>query len=282
MGFVGAFIVIICVLGGFLLSGGHLHVLWQPFEVLIICGSAFGGMVIANSISTVKLVFKLSLKAMTESGPGKRDYMELLQAIFKILQLFKKQGAQVIERHIEEPLISDIFKNFPSFIKKEFAVEFFCDTMKLILSSDLPPYDVEDLLEGDIETILAEKKAAQHALQCTADALPGLGIVAAVLGIIHTMQYLDQGFQTIGALVAAALVGTFLGVLFCYGFMAPVALKIQHSIEEEGQYLKVIKATVVSLQKKLSPVVCVEFGRRAISPHERPSFEELDHSLKGI
>ena len=282
MGFIGALIVIVCVLGGFILSGGHLHVLWQPFEVLIIGGSAFGGMMIANSLSTVKLIFKLSIKAIMDHGPGKRDYMDLLQAMFKIMQLFKKHGAQMVERHVEEPLMSDIFKNFPGFIKKEEVVGFFCDTMKLVLSSDLPSYDVEELLEVDIETIFSEKKAAQHAIQCTADALPGLGIVAAVLGIVHTMQYLDQGFQTIGALVAAALVGTFLGVLLCYGFVAPLASKVQHEIEEEVQYLRVVKAALVALQKNLSPVVCVEFGRRVIIPHKRPSFEELDHSLRGV
>ena len=280
MGFVGAIIVLVCVFGGFLLAGGHLHVIWQPFEVLIIVGAAFGGMVIGNSLTIVKKVFSYSLKALSGHGPGKRDFMDLLQLLFKLFQTLKKGGTQLVEKHIEEPQSSEIFKAYPSFMKREHAVDFLCDTMKVILSADLTPYDLEDLLDYDIRSSLAEKESAQHAVQTTADALPGLGIVAAVLGIVHTMQFLDQGFQTIGGMVAAALVGTFLGVLLCYGFAAPVATKIAHDIHEENLYLIVIKASLIALQKEASPLICVEFGRRTIPPLHRPTFEEVDQTVR--
>ncbi|MEZ4872479.1 MAG: MotA/TolQ/ExbB proton channel family protein [Bdellovibrionales bacterium] len=152
--------------------------------------------------------------------------------------------------------------------------------MKITLSADLSQYDVDDLLDVDIKACHEEEHGAQHAVNSVADALPGLGIVAAVLGIVHTMDYLDQGVQTIGALVAAALVGTFLGVLACYGFVSPLASKMGADIDNEGRYLSVIKAALVALQRGAPPLVCVEFARRTIYPGDRPSFEELDSASK--
>lgn len=152
--------------------------------------------------------------------------------------------------------------------------------MKITLSADLSQYDVDDLLDGDIKVAHEEEHGAQHALASVGDAMPGLGIVAAVLGIVHTMDYLDQGVQTIGGLVAAALVGTFLGILMSYGFLGPLSQKIGNDAEAEGRYLLVIKAALVALQRGAPPLVCVEFARRSISPSERPTFEELDKATK--
>jgi chemotaxis protein MotA len=165
-------------------------------------------------------------------------------------------------------------------LKNHHAIDFLCDTMKITLSADLTQYDVDDLLDQDIKVAHAEEHAASHAVQSVADALPGLGIVAAVLGIVHTMDYLDQGVQTIGSLVAAALVGTFLGVLMCYGFIGPISTKMNNDIEVEGRYLSVIKAALVALQRGAPPLVCVEFARRNIFPADRPSFDEMDTATK--
>lgn len=280
MGIIGIVIVIVCVFGGFMLAGGHMHVIWQPFEVLIIGGAALGGFLIANSMTTVKLAIKLSLKALTGKGPKKEEYLELLQLLFQLFQLFRKDGPQAVEKHIEEPLSSEIFKAYPSFIKNHHAVEFLCDTMKVTLSADLSQYDVDDLLQEDIKAIHEEEHKAQHGVQMVAEALPGLGIVAAVLGIVHTMSYLNSGVEKIGQLVGAALVGTFLGVLMCYGFVAPIATKMQDIIEMDGRYLMVIKAAMVALQRGAPPIVCVEFARRTIMPADRPSFEEMDAASK--
>lgn len=280
MGIVGILMVLGCVFGGFMAAGGHMHVLVQPFEVLIIFGAAAGGFIIQNPMSTVKMAVGKSIHALTGGGPGKAQYLELLQLLFQLFQTFRKEGPQAVEKHIEEPSSSEIFKLYPSFLKNHHAVDFLCDTMKITLSADLSPYDVDDLLDADIKVAHEEEHAAQHAIQSTADALPGLGIVAAVLGIVHTMDYLDAGTQKIGSLVAAALIGTFLGVLVCYGFVSPIAGKMKNDIDSEGRYLSVIKASLVALQRGAPPLVCVEFARRSIYPHDRPTFEEMDTATK--
>jgi chemotaxis protein MotA len=280
MGFVGALIVFVSVFGGYLMAGGHLHVVIQPFEFLIIGGAAFGGFIIGNPIGIVKMAIRMSLKSMTSKGPAKKDYTELLQLLFQLFQIFRKDGPQAVEKHIEEPESSEIFKAYPNFLKNHHAVDYICDTMKITLSADLSQYDVDDLLDQDIKTAHEEEHAAQHAVQAVADALPGLGIVAAVLGIVHTMDYLDQGAQKIGSLVAAALIGTFIGVFACYGFIGPIATKMKIDIDSEGRFLSVIKAALVALQRGAPPLVCVEFARRSIYPTERPSFEEMDTATK--
>lgn len=281
MGIVGAIVVLVCVFGGYVLAGGHLHIIFQPFEFMIIFGAAFGGFLIGNPMSTVKRAFKMAIHAMTgKGGPGKKDYVELLQLMFQLFQIFRKDGPQAVEKHIEEPNSSEIFKAYPNFLKNHHAVDFLCDTMKITLSADLSQYDVDDLLDQDIKVMHEEEHAAQHAVQNTGDAFPGLGIVAAVLGIVHTMDYLDQGTQKIGQLVAVALIGTFLGVLACYGFVAPIALKMKNDIDAEGRYLMVIKAALVALQRGAPPLVCVEFARRSVYPGERPTFEEMDTATK--
>jgi len=280
MGFVGIITVLFSVFGGYVLAGGHLHVVFQPFEVMIIFGAALGGFLLGNPMSTVKMAFGRAIKAVVGKGPSKKDYVEVLQLLFQLFQIFRKDGPQAVEKHIEEPHSSEIFKLYPSFLKNHHAVDFLCDTMKITLSADLSQYDVDDLLDQDIKVAHEEEHAAQHAVQNTGDAFPGLGIVAAVLGIVHTMGYLDQGATTIGEHVAAALIGTFLGVLACYGFVGPIALKMKNDIDAEGRYMMVIKAALVSLQRGAPPLVCVEFGRRTIFPHDRPTFEEMDSATK--
>jgi chemotaxis protein MotA len=280
MGVVGIVIVIVCVFGGYLLNGGHLHVVWQPFEFMIIGGAALGGFIISNPVTTIKAVIKMSIHALFAKGSNKKDYLELLQMMFQLFQIFRKDGPQAVEKHIEEPNSSEIFKAYPNFLKNHHAVEFLCDTMKITLSADLSQYDVDDLLDTDIKVMHEEEHKAQHALQSTADGLPGLGIVAAVLGVVHTMSYLTAGVEKIGELVGAALIGTFLGVLLCYGFIGPIAGKITSDIEDSGRYLSVIKAAMVALQRGAPPLVCVEFARRSIYPVERPSFEEMDTATK--
>lgn len=280
MGFVGIIVVLGCVFGGFMAAGGHLHVVWQPFEVLIIGGAALGGFLIANPMVTIKMAIKMAIHGLTSKGPSKKDYLELLQMLFQLFQIFRKDGPQAVEKHIEEPESSEIFKAYPSFLKNHHAVDFLCDTMKITLSADLSQYDVDDLLDQDIKVAHEQEHSAQHAVQQVGDALPGLGIVAAVLGIVHTMDYLTAGVETIGGLVAAALIGTFLGVLMCYGFIGPISTKMKNDIEAEGRFLIVIKAAMVALQRGAPPLVCVEFARRSIYPSERPSFDEMDTATK--
>lgn len=284
MGFVGILVVFGTVFGGFIIAGGHMSVIIKaaPIEMTIIGGAALGAYIIANPMKIIKAGFKMSIHSLTAKGPQKQDYVELLQMMFQLFQLFRKDGPQAVEKHIETPDKSEIFNAYPSFMKNHHAVHFLCDTMKITLSADLSPYDVDDLLDGDIKAIHSEEHAAQHAVQTVADGFPGLGIVAAVLGIVKTMDHLTEGAETIGKLVASALVGTMLGVFGAYGLIGPTASKMGSDIEAEGRYLNVIKAALIALQKGAPPLVCVEYARRTIQPEERPSFEELDKATKDI
>lgn len=284
MGFVGILVVFGMVFGGYIIAGGRMSVIINAaaIELMIIGGAALGAYIIGNPTKTIKMGFKMGLKAMTSKGPQKKDYVDLLQMLFQLFQLFRKDGPQAVEKHIENPDKSEIFTAYPSFVNNHHAVEFLCDTMKITLSADLSPYDVDDLLEGDIKAIHSEEHQAQHAVQTVADGFPGLGIVAAVLGIVKTMDYLTAGVETIGSKVAAALVGTMLGVFGAYGLVGPTAAKMNNDIEAEGRYLSVIKAALVALQRGAPPLVCVEYARRTIQPEERPSFEEMDKATKEI
>ncbi len=284
MGFVGILIVFATVFGGYMAGGGKMHVIIEAaaLEMVIIGGAAFGAYVIANPMKIVKMGIKLSIKAMTSKGPQKKDYVELCQMLFQLFQVFRKEGPQGIEKHIENPEQSDIFKAYPSFMHNHHAVHFLCDTMKITLSAELSQYDVDDLLSADIKGIHAEEHLAQHAVAAVAGGFPGLGIVAAVLGIVKTMGHLTEGTEVIGEHVAHALVGTMLGVFCAYGLIEPTATKMAADIEAEGRYLEVIKAAMVACQRGAPPLVCVEFGRRTIMPEERPSFEEIDKATKEI
>lgn len=284
MGFVGIGVVFAMVFGGFIIAGGKMAIIIKaaPLELMIIGGAALGAYLIANPMKTIKAGFKLSIKALTAKGPQKKDYLELLQLMFQLFQVFRKEGPQGIEKHIENPEQSEIFKAYPSFMHNHHAVHFLCDTMKITLSAELSPYDVDDLLGGDIKAIHAEEHLAQHAVQAAGDGFPGLGIVAAVLGIVKTMAHLTEGTEKIGALVASALVGTMLGVFGAYGLIGPVATKIGNDNEAEGRYLSCIKEALVALQRGAPPLVCVEYARRTIMPEERPTFEEMDKATKDI
>lgn len=284
MGFVGIIVVFVMVFGGFLIAGGNMSVIIKaaPLELMIIGGAALGAYIIANPMKVIKAGFKMAIKAMTAKGPQKQDYVELLQMLFQLFQAFRKEGPQGIEKHIEEPEKSDIFKAYPSFMHNHHAVHFLCDTMKITLSAEMSPYDVDDLLDADIKAIHHEEHMAVHAVQTVADGFPGLGIVAAVLGIVKTMAHLTDGVEKIGALVASALVGTMLGVFGAYGLIGPTATKMGADIDAEGRYLGCIKAAMVALQRGAPPIVCVEYARRSIMPEERPSFEEVDKATKEI
>lgn len=284
MGFVGIIVVFIMVFGGFLIAGGNLSIILKaaPLEMMIIGGAALGAYIIANPMKIIKMGFSLGIKSMTAKGPQKADYLELLQLLFQLFQIFRKEGPQGLEKHIEKPETSEIFKAYPGFMNNHHAVHYLCDTMKITLSAELSPYDVDDLLSNDIKAIHSEEHLAQHAVQAVADGFPGLGIVAAVLGIVKTMAHLTEGVEKIGSLVASALVGTMLGVFGAYGLIGPTATKMAADIEAEGRYLEAIRQALVALQRGAPPLVCVEYARRSVMPDERPSFDELDTATKNI
>lgn len=274
---IGALIVAISVFGGFALAGGHLIVLWQPVELIIIAGAGLGSMVISGSPALFKEIAHQILGVLKGVGPSKNDYMELLKLLFELTKTAKANPLS-IEAHVDNPEGSEIFKKYPNVLSNHHAIEFMCDTLKVQLSGSISPYDLEDLMDGDINTAHAEEFKAPAMVNKVGDAMPGLGIVAAVLGVVLTMGKLTQGKEVIGHSVAAALVGTFIGILLSYGFMGPLAGKMESNLDANGKFLTVIKACLLAFAKDCSPKVCVEFARRTIPPEARPTFQEVDQA----
>lgn len=277
---VGMIVVCVTVFGGFLLEGGHILVLWQPIELLIIGGAALGSLLVSTPMNVIKTLIAQILAVFKGKTPTKQEYIDLLCLLFDLTKTAKANPLS-IEGHVENPENSEIFKKYPSVLHNHHAIEFLCDTLKVQLSGSMSPYDLEDLMDADIAVIHEEEFKSPGALTKVGDAMPGLGIVAAVLGVVITMGKLSQGKEVIGHSVAAALVGTFLGILACYGFMGPLAAKIESNLSAEGKTLTVIKACLVAFAKNCGPKVCVEFARRSIPAEVRPSFKELDAATSG-
>ena len=273
--FIGAFIVIGSIITGYVLEGGHILALYQPLELLIIGGAALGSMVIANPINVIKGAIS-QFTGIMGSGYTKKDYQDLLVMMFEIFNIARKDGLIGLEAHVEHPEDSEIFKRYPKFLKNHHAVSFFADTMRVVISGAVQPHDLEDLMNNDIDSLIEEELHPSHALNTVSDSLPGLGIVAAVLGIVITMGAIDGPPEEIGHKVGAALVGTFLGILMCYGFLGPIAANMKFRVNEDMQYISCMKHALLSFNKGVAGVISVEFARRTLFADVRPSFTELE------
>lgn len=277
---IGFVLVMVAMLGGYMMHGGNLLVLVQPSEFIIIGGVALGSMLIANPMHIVKGVFAGVLKTLKGPDVNKEAFLDLLQLLYETFQFAKKEGLIALEKHVEEPKSSSIFSKYPSFLANHHAEVFLCDTLKVLLSGGIPPHDLEELMDIDLESLHKEKHEVAHALNTVSDAFPAIGIVAAVLGVIITMGSVSEGAETVGAHVAAALVGTFLGVLLSYGIAGPLARNIGLMSESEASYLTCIKVSLLAFSKGLPATVAIEYGRRVIEPELRPTFEEAEGALK--
>ena len=275
--FIGGIIVIGAVLTGYTLEGGHILALNQPLEVLIIGGAALGSMLIATPLSVVKGIIS-QLKGVLGGGLKKQDYLDLLVMMFEIFNVARKDGLIGLESHVERPEESEIFKRYPKFLKNHHAVAFFSDTMRVIISGAVQPHDLEDLMENDIEILHEEEIRPADALNSVADSLPGLGIVAAVLGVVITMGAIDGPPEEIGHKVGAALVGTFLGILGSYGFVGPLSASLKHRLNDSKQYLTCMKHALLAFHKGVAGVIAVEFARRTLFAEVRPGFTELENA----
>jgi chemotaxis protein MotA len=273
--FIGAIIVLGGVIGGYMMEGGHILALSQPAELVVIGGAALGAMLIATPLNVIKKMIS-QITGVMGAGFAKKDYLDLLVMMYEIFNVARRDGLVGLENHIEHPKDSEIFKRYPKFLKNHHAVAFFCDTMRVIISGSVQPHDLDDLMESDIETLHQEELMPSQALTTVADSLPGLGIVAAVLGVVITMASLDGPPSEIGEKVAAALVGTFLGILGCYGFLGPLATSMQHRLNGDHQYLGCMKQALLSFHKGVAGVIAVEFARRSLFSDVRPSFVELE------
>lgn len=279
---IGAAVVLVGVIGGFLMEGGPLLVLMQYKEFMIIGGAAIGSMLISSPLANLKQMVAGILGVLKGDPFTKEQYLKLLQTQYELFNLAKREGLINIEQHIGDPAKSAIFSKNQFLLKQHHALDYFCDTMKLLLGGGIPPYDIEGLMDADIDTHHAESAASPGLMQKVGDALPGLGIVAAVLGIVITMQAIDGPPAEIGEKVAAALVGTFLGILLSYGFVQPIATNMELINASEARYFECIKAGVVAYAKGNAPTVVVEFSRRVIYYRVRPSFEEVEKAIKAV
>jgi chemotaxis protein MotA len=278
---VGFIVVFMSVLLGFTLHGGQTHVLVQPEEFLTIFGAALGSLLISSPPALLKEIVRQVIKTITGKSATKADYMELLNCLFELLKL-GKTNLMGLEPHVENPESSDIFKRYPHILHNHHAIHFICDTLRIQISSPMSPYDLDDLMDLDIQSAHAEEERAPATVSRVGDAMPGLGIVAAVLGVVITMGKLTQGKEVIGHSVAAALVGTFLGVLLSYGFIGPLAAKMEANIADGGKYMYVIKAALLAFAKDINPKMCVEYARRTIPPEIRPEFKEVDDATSNL
>jgi chemotaxis protein MotA len=279
---VGIVIVLLSVLGGFALEGGPLMLLFQPVEWLIICGTAAGTLVIGCNRRHLGQL-GTGLKALLTAGADKRDvYLDLLRLQYELFVNVKKHGFIALERDVAEPEKSSIFSKYPSFLARPHAVTFLVDSVRLLVDGGVSPYDLEALLDREIETHHDEASKPAAILAKMGDTLPGLGIVTAVLGIVIAMQGIDGGTAEIGHKVAVALVGTLLGVGLAYGIINPLASGLETMTEKDLNYLHCIKAGVVAFAKGSAPFVAVEFARRAIFTHERPQLMDVEASTLAV
>jgi chemotaxis protein MotA len=277
---IGGIFVCACVFGAFASHGGNLAVLWQPVEVVIIVGAGIGATIISSSPAVLKEIAHQILLTLKGKPPTKAEYTEVLLLMYEIIKTAKGNPLS-LEAHVEKPEASEIFKRYPSVVANHHVLHFLCDTLKVQISAPMSPYDLEDLMDKDIEAIHAGEMKAATQVGKFGDAMPGLGIVAAVLGIVQTMGKLTMGKEVIGHSVAAALVGTFLGILVSYGFVGPLAARIELGINDSGAVFNSVKIALLAYAKDCSPKVCVEFARRSIPPEVRPTFEEVDKATSG-
>ncbi len=269
------------VLGGYVLSGGHIAAIIQPFEVLIIGGAAFGAFMQANSGKAVANVFKKSLQ-MFGNRINKALYVDVLKLLYDILNKSRREGLMAIEADIEEPEASAIFSNYPAVLKDAQMTAFICDYLRIMSTGNMAPHEFEGLFDMELESIKGELTHAGTSVHGVADALPGFGIVAAVLGIVVTMAMLGEADQNeLGVHVGAALVGTFLGILAAYGFVGPLANSLDYDAKMELNLYESIKATLVASASGMPPTLAVEFGRKVLFPAGRPSFAELEEAIRG-
>ncbi len=272
----GLAVVFGSVIAGYLMHHGELAVLIQVNEFVIIGGSGFGAILVGNKPSTVKRIFSEVVALLRPNPYDRATFTELLQVLYEVFYAARKDGLVGIESHVENPQDSELFKKYPSFHQNHHAVAFLSDTMKVLLTGAVDDHHLSEILDLDLEQHHHEALKVPNALQTVADAMPGFGIVAAVLGIIITMGKIGGSPEAVGKSVAAALVGTFLGVLLAYGVIGPIASAVQARVSSEERYLATIRTALLSFSRGDPPITSVEFARRNIEPETRPSFAELE------
>ncbi|HXE08292.1 MAG TPA: flagellar motor stator protein MotA [Acidobacteriaceae bacterium] len=278
---IGILVVFGAVIGGFLMEHGHLAVLVQPSELVTIGGAALGTIFIANPMEIIKAMASGVLGTLKPSPFNQARYLDTLKLLFELLSKARKKGLVGIEDDVEKPAESEIVARYPTFLADHHALHFVCDTLRTAITGGVEPFDMDQMMDLDMEIAHHEAMQPVAALTTVADSLPGLGIVAAVLGVVITMGALGGPPEEIGKKVAAALVGTFLGILMCYGLIGPIASNMTKQADAHNGYLHILRVVLLAFLKGLAPILAVEMGRRAIPEHLRPSFDAMEQACKG-
>jgi chemotaxis protein MotA len=277
---IGILVVFGAVMAGYLMEHGHIAVLLQPAELLIIGGAGGGTLLIANPVRILKKIVGGIAGVFGASKFGKGRYLETLRMMYELLQKARRGGMLTIEADVEKPEESPVFQPYPDFVRNHHLRDFVCDTMRMVITGGVDAFDMDQMMELDMEVQHHSEEEPVNALATVADSLPGLGIVAAVLGVVITMGALGGPAEEIGHKVAAALVGTFLGILLCYGLVGPVSQNMAKAAAEENAYLYVLRVLILAFIRGQPPVVAIEMGRRAIPAHVRPSFAEVEEACR--
>lgn len=278
---IGILVVTGAVVGGFLMAHGQLLVLWQPSELVIIFGAALGTLLIANPLHVVMDVFKGVLGAFKGSPYTKKFYIDSLKMLNDIFSYARKNGMSKLETDVDDPKNSPLLSQYPFLLKNHHALAFVCDTLRTSIAGSIGHFELDQTMEAEIEQLHHENTQPISALMTVADAMPGLGIVAAVLGVVITMGSLGGPVEEIGAHVAAALVGTFLGILMSYGFLGPLAASMTKLNDAESDFFRFLRAGLMAFIKGAAPILAVETARRAIPGHLRPTFQQMEEACKG-
>ncbi|MBS0342406.1 MAG: flagellar motor stator protein MotA [Proteobacteria bacterium] len=279
---VGYLVVLATVFGGYGLMGGHFGVLFQPVELLMIGGSALGAFIAGNKGKTIKATMKELPRLLRGTRRDRQLYMDLLALLYELLAKARKEGMMKLESDVDAPEQSEIFNRYPAILADKGVMEFLCDYLRLVISGNTDAFEIEALMDHDIETIAHEALVPSHSIARVADALPALGIVAAVLGVVHALGSADLPPSEMGALIAHAMVGTFLGVLLAYGFVTPLASLIEQRVAEGMKVYQCAKVTLLASLNGYAPQLAVEFGRKVLFSTERPSFTELDAHVREV
>ncbi|HUI19688.1 MAG TPA: flagellar motor stator protein MotA [Methylocella sp.] len=274
---IGMVIALGCILGGFAAMGGHLSVIWQPFEFIIIGGASLGTFIIANPISTIKDTGRAMMDAILDRSPTQRHYLDVLGVLYTLMRELRGKARNQIEEHVDNPTESTIFKSFPRVLADKDLTHFICDYCRLIIIGNARTHEIEALMDEEIQTVSRDRLRPYHALTSVSDGLPALGIVAAVLGVIKAMGALDEAPEILGQLIGSALVGTFAGIFMSYALLLPVALKIKATREQSCRLYIIVKQTLLAFMNGAMPQIALEHGRKTISSRDRPSIDMVEN-----
>lgn len=278
---VGYIVVVLCVFGGYALAGGYLAALWHPIELIIIGGGALGAFLVGNSSKALKATFKALPTVLKGSKYTRTLYLDMMALLYELLTKIRKEGLMSVEADVDSPQNSPLFTKYPAIMADHHIVEFLTDYLRLMVSGSMNAFEIENLMDNEIETHHHEGEVPVHAVSKIGDGLPAFGIVAAVMGVVKTMGSVGLPPAELGVLIGAALTGTFIGILLAYGFVSPLATLLEQKLHESTKMFQCVKVTLLASINGYAPAIAVEFGRKVLFSTERPSFSELEEHVRG-